>query len=326
MKRALMIMAILTASLVLMGRAVAADLTLRLAHEAPPTHPKGVWAQDFAEALAQTSEGRIEVQVFPQGQLYKSPRAAIEAVIAGQLQIAIPSTGYMASIEPSFEVIDLPMLFANQKALYRFEDSQVASELLSKIETKGMKGLGFVSNASLDLFSKEKMVVPADFSGKKVRAHSAMLEETVKALGGNPVSMPGSELYLALQQGVVDGAFTTVTYGAPNNYNEVADYLTRAAVSSIAYPVVANLDFWNSLSAADRDAIEKAVEIATKKNRANLGKIVDDAVASLKNGGISVVELTDAQHAEWQDALAPIYKEFADRVSGDLVERVKAVK
>src|SRR5690606_25833068 len=123
--------------------------------------------------------------------------------------------------------------------------------------------LGFASNVSLDLFSAEKIAAPADFAGKKIRAHSAMLEQTVKALGGNPVALPASELYLALQQGVVDGAFTTVTYAEPNNYNEVTNFVTRAAVSAIAYPVVANLSFWNDLSEADQAVIYDAVAKAT---------------------------------------------------------------
>ncbi|MCA0425380.1 MAG: TRAP transporter substrate-binding protein [Proteobacteria bacterium] len=250
----------------------------------------------------------------------------MEGLVAGQIQVAIPSTGYLSTIVPSFEAIDLPMLFGSQEALYKFEDSSVAADMLSELEAKRMKGLGFASNVSLDLFSKQRIVNPADFSGKKIRAHSAVLEETVKALGGNPVTMPASELYLALQQGVVDGAFTTVTYAGPNNYNEVTGYLLRAAVSSIAYPVVVNLDFWKGLNDVDRKAIVDAVAVATQKNRAELDKAANDAVASLKSRGVTVLQLDDAQRSAWKEKLAPIYTDFGKRVSETLLGKITALQ
>jgi len=307
----------------LVAASPASAQTLRLAHESPATHAKGAWATYFAEALNQKTAGAVTVDLFHGGQLYDSEQAAIEAAVGGLIDLAIPSTGYMSSIVSAFEVVDLPMMFADQAALYRFEDGAIGQELLGMVADRGLVGLGYISNVPLDLFSKEPIETLEQFAGKRIRAHSAVLEETVKALGGNPVSMRAAELYLAIEQGIVDGAFTTVAFAAPNRYGEVTPYLTQVAVSAIAYPVVMNANRFNGLSAAHQQAVRDAAAEATRKNREALEAQSAGHVKSLVDGGATLISLTAEERARWQEALDAVYLAVAQRVDPALIERVR---
>ncbi|MEW5898236.1 MAG: TRAP transporter substrate-binding protein [Bacillota bacterium] len=299
---------------------------IKLAHESPATHSKGVWAEDFKKAVEEKSGGRIKVELFHQGQLYASEEAGFQAVINGLIQMAIPSTGYVSAVVPQFQVVDLPMMFPDQEALYKFEDSEVGKELLAKLEPKGVKGLGYISNIPLDLFSKEPIVKISDFKGKKIRTHTAVLESSVKALGGNPMAMPASELYLAIEQGIVDGAFTTVTYAAPNKYYEITKHMTKARISAIAYPVIINLQFWNSLPDDLKKVMEEAVAEAIRQNRAKLKDQEEKALKTLQNGGMQVHELSPEEHAQWVKALQAVYDEYGKVIGQDLIDKVKNLK
>lgn len=302
---------------------VAGAETLRLAHESPETHAKGAWANWFKEALAEKSNGRLTVDVFHHGQLYESEQAAIQAAVGGLIDIAIPSTGYMSSVVPEFEIVDLPMMFEDQQALYDFQDGEIGQELLAKVEQHGLVGLGYISNVPLDLFSKTAIEKLEDFKGKRIRAHSAVLENTVAALGGNPVSMRASELYIALEQGIVDGAFTTVAFAAPNKYHEVTPFMTQVAVSAIAYPVVINAARFNGLSDDLKTAVREAAEEATKRNREALQKQSEGHVQSLVDGGLKVITLSEEERSRWQEALETVYTAVAQRVDPALIERVR---
>lgn len=305
--------------------AAAGATTLRLSHESPESHAKGAWANWFADAVEAGSDGEITVDVFHHGQLYESEQAAIEAAIGGLIDIAIPSTGYMSSIVPEFEVVDLPMMFPDQEALYRFQDGELGQELLGMVEERGLVGLGYISNVPLDLFSKEPISSLEDFQGKRIRAHSAVLENTVSALGGNPVSMRASELYLALEQGIVDGAFTTVSFAAPNEYHEVTPYMTAVAVSAIAYPVVINAGTFEGLSEEMQAVIRDAVAEATRRNREALAEQSEGHVQSLVDGGIEIITLDAEERARWQEQLEAVYEDVAERVDPELIERIRNI-
>jgi C4-dicarboxylate-binding protein DctP len=297
--------------------------TIRLAHEAPPTHAKGLWAQWFKEA-AETA-GEIAVHLFPQGQLYKSEQAALEATVSGVIQMAIPSTGYLSSVAPWFEVFDLPMLFADEAALHRFQDSEAGGALLARLQERGLVGLGYASNVALDLFSRVPIRELGDFAGRKIRVHTAALERTVRALGGNPVTIPAAELFVALQQGVVDGALTTVAFAAPNRYHEVTKYLTRCSLSAVAYVAVMNAGFHASLTETARLAVARAAAAAMQRNRASLADQTAQHVEMLRRGGVTVIDLAPSERALWQQRLAPLYDDAARRIDPRLIEQARRI-
>lgn len=304
-----------------LGMALASSYTIKLAHEAPATDPKGVWATDFKKALESYSNGAITVTIYPNGQLYSNPSEALQAAVGGLVQMVMPSTGYMATIAPQFQVFDLPMLFKSDAALYKFEDSAIGQQLLASVAGKHLVGLGYVSNVSANIFSKTPIHVPADLKGKKIRVYSALLGSDVKALGGQPVTMPASQAVTSLQNGVVSGAITTVTYAAPNQWGEVAPNVTRVALDTIVYPVVINKTFWDRLPADLQADVRKAVQTATQTNRENLGAQEQKALDSLKSQGASIITVTAPQFAQWKQMLQPIYDEYAPKIGESLVKQ-----
>ncbi|GAX88817.1 TRAP transporter substrate-binding protein [Effusibacillus lacus] len=299
-------------------------VTIKIAHESPASHPKGIWADTFKKAVEEKSGGKISVEVFHQGSLYPKEQAALEAVNQGIIQMSLGSTGYLSSIEPTFGVFDLPMLFPSQESLYKATDGKVGKELLDKLEAKGLKGLGYVANVPLDLFSKSPITSIDQISGQKIRVHTAELEKSVKTLGGNPITMPASEVYMALQQGVLQGVLTTVSYAAPNKLSEVVKNMTDIKISSIVYPIVINLDFWKGLSPENQKIIEEATQVAIKANRDDLEQIMGKHLKTLQDGGVKIHKLSADEHAKWKTKLHSIYDEFKDK---QLLEKVnQAIK
>ncbi|MEX1031154.1 MAG: TRAP transporter substrate-binding protein [Paenibacillaceae bacterium] len=295
-------------------------VTIKIAHESPASHPKGVWIDDFKKVVEDESGGNITVEVFHQGSLYAKEKAALEAVGQGIIQLSAGSTGYLSSIEPSFSLFDLPMLFENQDAMYKVLDGEIGQNLLTELESKGLKGLGYISNVPLDLLSKKPVTSLNDLSGMKIRVHSADLEKTVNALGGSPIIIPASEVFIGLQQGVINGVLTTVSYAAPNKLNEVVSHMTDIKISSIVYPVVMNQDFWNELNDENKQIINKAVQVATEKNRKELSAITDEHVKTLVDGGVTVHQLSTEERIIWKDKLETVYSQFKDQ---ELLGKVK---
>lgn len=310
-----------TILLAALGMAVASSYTIKLAHEAPATDPKGVWATDFKKAVEEYSNGAITVTIYPNGQLYSNPSEGLQAAVGGLVQMVMPSTGYVATIAPQFQVFDLPMLFKSDEALYRFEDSDIGTQLLASVASKNLVGLGYVSNVSANIFSKKPIHVPTDLKGMKIRVYSALLGSDVKALGGQPVTMPASEAVTSLQNGVVSGAITTVTYAAPNQWGEVAPNVTRVALDTIVYPVVMNKAFWDRLPSDLQADVKKAVQTATKQNRDNLGAQEQKALDSLKSQGATIITVDAQQFAQWKRMLQPIYDQYAPKIGESLVKQ-----
>jgi C4-dicarboxylate-binding protein DctP len=313
---------VLATVLFLAGSLVAAQTyTIRIAHEAPETHVVGVWSNDFKAAAEERSGGRIAVEIFPLGQLYESPADALQATIQGTIQLTVPSSGYMSTVLPQFQIFDLPMMFASQETLYAFSDGEIGQELLDQLGARRLAGLGYAYNVPLDLFSRIPIADLEDFRGQNIRVHTAVLEESVKALGGNATAMPAAEVYLAIERGVLDGALTTVAYAAPNRYHEITPYMTRASVSSIVYVPVINARFFDGLPDDLKAVVQEAADHATALNRDNLMAQEAGHIASLVDGGIEVIELTAEQRQRWQDALQSVYATFEGEIGRDLLDR-----
>lgn len=297
-------------------------ITITMAHESPANSPKGLWADIFKEVVEEKSGGNIKVDVFHQGSLYDKEQAALEAVGQGIIQVSLGSTGYLSAIEPSFEVFDLPMLFSSQESLYKVLDSEVGQELLAMLESKGLKGLGYATNVPIDLFSKSEITSMEQLADKKIRVHTAMLEKAVTALGGNPITMPASEVFMAIQQGVLDGVLTTVAFAAPNKFDEIVSDMTQVQISAVVYPVVMNLDFWNSLTEEQQKIIEEATTIATQANRDDLSQVIEGHIKSLTDGGVNITQLSTDERQRWKDSLQGLFDEFSNK---ELLDRITQI-
>jgi C4-dicarboxylate-binding protein DctP len=207
----------------------AGEIVIKFSHVVAPDTPKGQAAEKFKQLAEKLTKGRVRVEIYPNSQLYKD-REEIEALQSGAVQMLAPS---MAKFGPmgarEFELFDMPFLFSNQETLHRVMDGEVGKKLFAKLDTKGVTGLAFWDNGFKQMSSNKPMHTVADFSGLKMRIQSSkVLSAQMKALGANPQVMAFSEVYTALQQGVVDGTENPVSNFYTQKMHEVQKHASPA--------------------------------------------------------------------------------------------------
>lgn len=300
------------------------EITIKFSHVVAPDTPKGRAAEKFKQLAEQMTQGKVKVEIYPNSQLYKD-REEIEALQSGAVQMLAPS---MAKFGPmgarEFELFDLPFLFPNQEVLHRVMDGDVGRNLFAKLDTKGVTGLAFWDNGFKQMSSNKPMHLPSDLKGLKMRIQSSkVLDAQMKALGANPQVMAFSEVYTALQQGVVDGTENPVSNFYTQKMNEVQKYMTMSNHGYLGYAVIVNKAFWAGLSADVRNALTQAMNEATAYERDSAQRDNDDALAKVIAAKTTTVyELTPSERIEWQKALLPVHKEFESVIGANLIQSV----
>lgn len=300
------------------------EITIKFSHVVAPDTPKGRAAEKFKQLAEQMTQGKVKVEIYPNSQLYKD-REEIEALQSGAVQMLAPS---MAKFGPmgarEFELFDLPFLFPNQEVLHRVMDGDVGRNLFAKLDTKGVTGLAFWDNGFKQMSSNKPMHLPSDLKGLKMRIQSSkVLDAQMKALGANPQVMAFSEVYTALQQGVVDGTENPVSNFYTQKMNEVQKHMTMSNHGYLGYAVIVNKAFWAGLSADVRNALTQAMNEATAYERDSAQRDNDDALAKVIAAKTTTVyELTPSERIEWQKALLPVHKEFESVIGANLIQSV----
>lgn len=306
----------------------AADtIIIKFSHVVAPDTPKGRAAEKFKQLAEQLTKGRVKVEVYPNSQLYKD-REEIEALQSGAVQMLAPSLskfGPMGARE--FELFDLPYLFPNQEVLHRVMDGDIGKKLFAKLDTKGVTGLAFWDNGFKQMSSNRPMHNVADFSGLKMRIQSSkVLGAQMKALGANPQVMAFSEVYTALQQGVVDGTENPVSNFYTQKMNEVQKHMTMSNHGYLGYAVIVNKAFWEGLPADIRSELTQAMKQATVFEREISQKDNDEALDKVIAAKTTdVYQLTPAERAEWKKVLIPVQKEFESVIGADLIRSVNSI-
>ena len=302
----------------------AGEIIIKFSHVVAPDTPKGRAAEKFKQLAEQMTKGRVKVEIYPNSQLYKD-REEIEALQSGAVQMLAPS---MAKFGPmgarEFELFDLPFLFPDQEVLHRVMDGEVGKKLFAKLDTKGVTGLAFWDNGFKQMSSNRPMHSPSDVKGLKMRIQSSkVLTAQMKALGANPQVMAFSEVYTALQQGVVDGTENPVSNFYTQKMNEVQKHMTMSNHGYLGYAVIVNKAFWEGLPADVRSELTQAMKEATEYERSIAQSDNDDALAKVIAAKTTTVyELTPAEREEWKKALIPVHKEFEDVIGADLIQSV----
>ena len=304
----------------------AGEIVIKFSHVVAPDTPKGQAAERFKQLAEKYTKGKVKVEVYPNSQLYKD-REEIEALQSGAVQMLAPSLskfGPMGARE--FELFDLPYLFPDQETLHRVMDGEVGKKLFAKLDSKGVTGLAFWDNGFKQMSSNRPMHNVADFSGLKMRIQSSkVLGAEMKALGANPQVMAFSEVYTALQQGVVDGTENPVSNFYTQKMHEVQKHMTISNHGYLGYAVIVNKKFWEGLPADVRSALTAAMKEATAFERETAQKDNDDALAKVIAAKTTTVyQLTAAERAEWQKALLPVHKEFESVIGADLIQSAYA--
>lgn len=313
------------AATVSMGAAFAqAPIVIKFSHVVATDTPKGQAAERFKQLAEKNTKGRVKVEVYPNSQLYKD-KEELEALQLGAVQMLAPSLAKFGPLgAKEFEVFDLPYIFPNKQALYNVTEGPIGKGLLAKLEPKGITGLAFWDNGFKVMSANKPMHMPADFKGMKMRIQaSKVLDAQMRALGANPQVLAFSEVYQALQTGVVDGTENPPSNIYTQKMHEVQKYITMSNHGYLGYAVIVNKKFWDGLPADIRTGLEAAMRDATTYEKAIAQRDNDMAMDAIKKTGkTEIYNLTPAEQAAWRKALLPVHKEMEGRIGKDLITAI----
>ena len=307
------------------AQTTAAPIVIKFSHVVATDTPKGKGAERFKQLAEERTKGLVKVELYPNSVLYKD-KEELEALQLGAVQMLAPSVSKFGPLgAKEFEAFDLPFIFPDKAVLARVTEGPIGASLFRKLEDKGIKGLAYWDNGFKDMTANKPLREPVDFKGLKMRIQSSkVLEAQMRALNALPQQLAFSEVYQALQTGVVDGTENTPSNIYSQKTHEVQKYLTVSNHGYIGYAVIVNKKFWEGLPPEIRTTLESAMKDATRYANAISQQENDDALAKIKaSGRTEIVQLTDAQKADWRKALQPVYAEMAPRVGKDLIDAIR---
>ncbi len=288
--------------------------------------PKGKAAQAFKKYVEEKSGGTMKVELYPSSQLYKDNAEGLNALIFNNIQLLVPSATKLKGYNPAFQFVDLPYLFKDTDHFKRFTQSEAAKKLLMSLDKAGLVGLGFWPNGFVHFTANKPLRRPEDFKGLKFRTQtSGVLADMMKALGATAVPMAFSEVYQALQQGVVDGQENTLSNIYTQRYYEVQKYLSLTGHHRLDYVVITNKIFLNSLTPEQKKIFLDGIAHANEVAFAEAVKLNQDALDKLRKL-MTVIELTPEDRAAMEAAMKPVYDKWGPKIGWDLINAIKALK
>lgn len=306
------------------GAAAQQPIIIKFSHVVAVDTPKGKGAERFKQLAEERTKGRVKVEVYPNSQLYKD-KEEMEALQLGAVQMLAPSLAKFGPLGVrEFELFDLPYIFPDKAVLQRVTEGPIGAQLFQKLETKGIKGLAYWDNGFKVMSANRPLKMPADMKGLKMRIQSSkVLDAQMRTLGANPQVMAFSEVYQALQTGVVDGTENPPSNLYTQKMHEVQKHVTVTNHGYLGYAVIVNKKFWDSLPADIRTQLEGAMKDATRYANAIAQQENDDSLAKVKASGKSQVYVpAAAEMTAWRKALLPVHKEMAGRIGMPLIQAV----
>lgn len=301
-----------------------APIVIKFSHVVSVDTPKGKAAERFKELAEKATKGRVKVELYPNSTLYKD-KEELEALQLGAVQMLAPSLAKFGPLGvKEFEVFDLPYIFPGKDVLSSVTEGQIGKDLLKKLDTKGIVGLSFWDNGFKVMSANKSIHLPVDMKGQKFRIQSSkVLDAQMRALGANPQVLAFSEVYQALQTGVVDGTENPPSNLYTQKMHEVQKHVTVTNHGYLGYAVIVNKKFWDGLPADIRAELDGAMKSATKYANAIAQQENDKAMeAVLKSGKTTVYVPTEKERAEWRKTLLPVQKEMEGRIGKDLIASV----
>jgi C4-dicarboxylate-binding protein DctP len=297
--------------------------TIRIAHLVPEEQSSHLAAVTFKKNVEERSNGRIEVQLYPNGSLYGSDREAIEAVQLGNIEMTIPAVAPLASFNEKFMVFDLPFLFNSNEAAYKALDGEVGETLLKDLEKNDLKGLVFSENGFRHMSNNEGPIEsPEDLKGVKLRTlENPVHTDTFKSFGANASPFAFGELYTALQQGTYDAMECPISLYHTNKFYEVQDYLTLSGHVYAATILLMNNNFYNELP----EDLQQIITDASKEYQTEQRQLAQqqdvEFLEKLKESGMKVNELTAEQKNAFREASKSVYEKYTSKIGEDLINK-----
>ena len=309
----------------LSAAAAAADpIVIKFSHVVAQDTPKGKAAEKFKELAEKYTSGAVKVEVYANSTLYKD-KEEMEALQLGAVQLLAPSLAKFGPLGVrEFEVFDLPYIFDGYEALNKVTQGAVGQQLLAKLEPKGIKGLAFWDNGFKSFSANTPIRKPEDLRGKKMRIQSSkVLEEQMREVKALPQVMAFSEVYQALQTGVVDGTENPHSNLYTQKMHEVQKHMTLTDHGYLGYAVITNKKFWDGLPAEVRTQLDKAIAESTVYANQIAKEENDKSLEAVRASGKTEIHTPTAEErAAFKKALVPVHKKMESRIGKDLIQSI----
>jgi C4-dicarboxylate-binding protein DctP len=324
-RRLLLAAAAASAGLMLAGPAASqAPIVIKFSHVVANDTPKGKAADFFAKRAAELTKGKVKVEVYANSTLYKD-KEEMEALQLGAVQLLAPSLAKFGPLGvKEFEVFDLPFIFDSYAELDKVTQGPVGKMLFAKLEPKGIKGLAYWDNGFKSFSANKPLKTPDDFKGLKMRIQSSkVLESQMRSVGAIPQVMAFSEVYQALQTGVVDGTENPHSNLYTQKMHEVQKFVTLSDHGYLGYAVITNKKFWDGLPADVRGQLEQAMKEATAYANKIAKEKNDEALAAVKaSGKTQIYTLTPQERLGLKKAMMKTHKEMESRIGKEVIQEV----
>ena len=300
-----------------------AQIIIKFSHVVAADTPKGKASEFFAKRAAELTKGKAKVEVYANSALYKD-KEEMEALQIGSVQMLAPSLAKFGPLGvKEFEAFDFPFMFDDTAELHKITQGPVGAAMLAKLEPKGIKGLAYWDNGFKSFSANTPLKVPADYKGKKFRIQSSkVLEEEIRSVGGIPQVMAFSEVYQALQTGVVDGTENPISNFYTQKMHEVQKHLSITNHGYLGYAVIVNKKFWDGLPADVHGQLEQAMKEATVYANKIAQEENDNALEGVKKSGKTVVYVpTKDERFALKKAMAPVHIKMAERVGKETLQQ-----
>ncbi|MFC3418064.1 TRAP transporter substrate-binding protein [Salinicoccus hispanicus] len=297
---------------------------IRMAYLVSPTHSSHIIAEKFVAQVEQESDGRLEVELYPSGSLFPSDREAVEAVQLGNVEMTIPALAVVSSFNQNFMVLDLPFLFDNHEEAYKVLDGEFGQSLLDGLEEDNLKGLVFAENGFRHITNNEGPVYePSDLEGLKFRTlESPVQTDIFKALGANASPFAFGEMYTALQQGTYDAMEGPISLYYTSNLYEVQDYMSLTGQYYMPTALLMNDDFYQDLP-EDLQQVVMDASIMFREEQRKLAQEQDEEYLEvLKDEGVQVNEITEAERQKFIEATEPVFEKYDDKLGNNLIDEL----
>jgi C4-dicarboxylate-binding protein DctP len=299
-------------------------IIIKFSHVVTPDTPKGKAAERFKQLAEERTKGKVKVEVYPNSQLYKD-KEEVEALQLGSVQMLAPSLAKFGPLGArEFEAFDLPYLFDSYEQLHKVTQGPIGSGLLKRLDAKGIIGLAYWDNGFKEMTSNRAIRKVEDCKGLKLRIQSSkVLDAQMRTLGAIPQVMAFSEVYQALQTGVVDGAENTYSNIYTQKMHEVQKYLTVSDHGYVGYAVIVNKKFWEGLPPDIRKTLEGAMQEATQYGNHIAKQENDEALEAIrKSGKTQIIMLTAQEKLAWKKTLLPVHTQMADKIGKELIQSI----
>ncbi|MDP1651969.1 MAG: TRAP transporter substrate-binding protein [Rhodocyclaceae bacterium] len=299
-------------------------IVIKFSHVVAADTPKGKAAEFFKIKAEELTKGKVKVEVYANSTLYKD-KEEMEALQLGAVQMLAPSLAKFGPLgAKEFEVFDLPFMFDGYAELHKVTRGPLGKDMLNRLGSRGILGLDFWDNGFKVMSANKPLRNPDDFKGLKMRIQSSnVLDAQMRALGALPQKMAFSEVYQALQTGVVDGTENPPSNLYTQKMHEVQKFVTVSNHGYLGYAVIVNKKFWDGLPADVRKQLDDAMEQATRYAN-QFAKIDNDTALDMvkKSGKSEIIALTPEQKKAWKKVLVKVHDQMADRVGKDLIKSI----